>query len=547
MLKFINKLELQDITLDLWNKTKQKYFQDVSFDRESRKLIFSKDGNESEVQLDFINKWEDLYGIVKYPLVNLYDANSVIDGSYYSSNGAIQDNDGWARFSIPVEKGEKITVCKALADNGVFTYMNINNEVVTTQTVSNVKVGSWNAVYSTTVPDDDRITQVGINITKARNEINNKKIMFYKGDVEPSKEYVPYTNGAGLLIDCSLVNLAFDSRHSDLTSATLSGAINEINTKINLFSNLKDLMNMITTRIEATSKHISRVDAECSKLQAPNVFTKKNMFENYSPIVSKNFVIESFGQGLSSTFNRVATDTEFVVDLSYQFNSLHDATHLLVPIKNAAGGEQIRASYFIVDSTSYDILEAESSLNIYTVQEDIEYMGEKCIKIPIARTFLDTNVSFGLRVEPLEDRGLHMVANSGDSASTWIGNSLGQAGDKIDTSNCKNISYSYQVVQYRTSEIVTYFDLELKNLGVNSTASVYTANNRRHEVGEVIYLLKDGKEHIVGDAIFKKCDGTTLLSMDYPEFAEFMNVSRKRITLPTIEQNKGVHAYVCVK
>lgn len=94
----------------------------------------------------------------------------------------------------------------------------------------------------------------------------------------------------------------------------------------------------------------------------------------------------------------------------------------------------------------------------------------------------------------------------------------------------------------------------LKNM-IDNVSTSFT--NRRiqdspiesnHIIGEVIYLLKDSKEHITGNSVYLKCDGSKVLSSEYPELATIINKTKKKnIILPSIDSNNGTYAYVRAK
>lgn len=177
----------------------------------------------------FVEDWEDLSDITKITKLNRFNNKETINGSYYNENGNISNDSNWARHIVSCQPGQQLTIVKRRHDSSNVVYLTEDGTFVKKESYGGVDHNEWR-YYGITVPSDESIAKIGFNIHKPTNSIS--EIMVYDDHSLPGSAYIPFTNGASILVDSNNVAQSFDTTGTDLVSSTIHEAIKEVNNKI---------------------------------------------------------------------------------------------------------------------------------------------------------------------------------------------------------------------------------------------------------------------------------------------------------------------------
>ena len=214
--------------MELFNR---KFVSNLSYDVTNRALNQTKGGQESEVMNGLVTTWGHLDYTTEYKIDNIFIKDTIIDGECYHNNGVIVYDSDWCRVNIPCTPGETISIAKKAHDSQVVTYLNASGGRIDGANINYRNVNGW-VHYIVTVPNNNDITQISVNIYKPRNPLDNDSVMIYRGNKVPSVDYCPPNNGRLVILDGDRVELTFDPTGTNLTSVKAHEAIKELDKKI---------------------------------------------------------------------------------------------------------------------------------------------------------------------------------------------------------------------------------------------------------------------------------------------------------------------------
>lgn len=178
-----------------------------------------------------VERWGDLEYLIEHKIANIFNKDVIIDSQRHHANGVITTESEWCRYEISCKPNEVISIAKKKHDSQVITFLNSSGNRVMSDNYTSKSVNGWQH-YIITVPSNNDIEKVSINIYKPHNPLDGNSVMIYKGDKEPTTEYYPFANGYNVIIDGSKVALTFDPTGSSLASLTTHDAIIELDKKI---------------------------------------------------------------------------------------------------------------------------------------------------------------------------------------------------------------------------------------------------------------------------------------------------------------------------
>lgn len=204
-----------------------------------------KDIDLENLDLDFVNDWEDLSHTVRITKQNIFNpSDHVIKGSYYYNfdNGNIRDdNTGtWARTVIPFTPGTIYTVYKTKHISQVFVFLNEDGVVVDMTKMSGTTMNG-NTFTKRYKIDTNNVPQgavaFGFNIVIDKNnsdyiDVNHNVMVFAEELTQGFDDFIPYTNGAEIVVDGSEVSIEFDSNGTNIMANTVNGALQDLDKRI---------------------------------------------------------------------------------------------------------------------------------------------------------------------------------------------------------------------------------------------------------------------------------------------------------------------------
>ena len=242
-MSMINKTRLEEFGNGLWAKIKQEVgdgIVNISFDDNTSILTATKgDGTSIEINLiSLVEDWRDLSHVTEISVPNLFSSGRMIPGYWYEANGNLQANSAWSYYisDFEISAGQTYRRIADLNTNStVCAFLNANNELV--------EVGNWTKIadiqgkhaYELTIPNTSNIKKFTINLQHKINQQNG--LYLWDGVHNPTDVYVPYSDGASILIDGTNVSTKFDPKDSALKSTTLASAIREVNGKFKTIYN----------------------------------------------------------------------------------------------------------------------------------------------------------------------------------------------------------------------------------------------------------------------------------------------------------------------
>ena len=274
-----------------------------------------------------------------------------------------------------------------------------------------------------------------------------------------------------------------------------------------------------------------------------NNFTNKNDFDFYSPTVTRDFTIASFGA--TSTSNRrfeLFNNSHYIATLHHKFSDTSKfVSNLIIPIVNAQVGDTVNATYFIFNNNNR-VIQAPGFYSTYRV-EDIDMVGCKCIRIQINRTFSEI-VGFGFSVQPKSVRGttigLAYAIDNSASEKVWSSAQTPQNNHDLSSGVSTGRVFPYKITHHTKSELVTRFELE-------KVTQMYP----RNLIGEMKQLSYDAGNSLEdGTNTWLRANGQAINSNDYPSLYEKLHTSRVdadiEVTIPMVNSQVGYY-YICAK
>lgn len=237
MSKFLRKTQFEHVIKSLWDKAKEKFVEDITFDKDvdsqtnkpKNTLKKTKNGQTEDVVNHVVTEWKDLEYATQSTNFNIFNPSIFKDGEYYNSIGTLEKTPNWGNFKIPCSGGDTFTLFKKTHDS-------INLGLLSGgRWVQNLKVSYNNdngwVKYTINIPQTGQFDSISIPV---HNQTNNYKsgVMLFSGDVQAPAEFIPFTNNRVVSIDGSKVALTFDATGSSLTSSTTHDAIKELDSKI---------------------------------------------------------------------------------------------------------------------------------------------------------------------------------------------------------------------------------------------------------------------------------------------------------------------------
>lgn len=212
-------------------KINEKFVSNIEFEDTTRTLKKTISGQEEDVVSGLVTQWGDLEYIIEHKIANIFNEGAIIDSQHHHANGVITNEPEWCRYEIPCKPNEVISIAKKKHDSQVITFLNSSGNRIMSDSSTSKSVNGWQH-YIITVPSNNDIEKVSINIYKPHNPLGGNNVMIYKGDKEPTTEYYPFANGYNVIVDGSKVSLTFDPTDSSLKSLTTHDAIIELDKKI---------------------------------------------------------------------------------------------------------------------------------------------------------------------------------------------------------------------------------------------------------------------------------------------------------------------------
>lgn len=183
----------------------------------------------SNLNDNFITKWEDLDHVTRYPYANLIDYGKKITGYWYGNNGGEHHipNTFWSIYELPVKPNGIYTIFRknATLDSSRYEFFNDDTHIETRQ-VQNATHDGWHK----------QVIQVPHNVNKVgmcfQHNLNSEdSLMAIEGDLSNiSVNFIPYIDGQLLQIGNEL-SLKFDNTGTNINSKTISSAIKELSNR----------------------------------------------------------------------------------------------------------------------------------------------------------------------------------------------------------------------------------------------------------------------------------------------------------------------------
>ncbi len=314
---------------------------------------------------------------------------------------------------------------------------------------------------------------------------------------------------------------------------------------------IDDLANYVpTSDVANTANKIPRIQANgklpisiipdsntnnLAKLNEGNTFTERNNFTKYSPMVSKYFTLSQFANHTANL--EILTQDIAWANLNYKFKANQQIDDALIPIVNGEVGDNISAYYFVINTGNNQMYQTHQHFyEVYQVV-DVEYMGHKCLRIPINKSFgVETSIGFRIQSRTIGNRQVGAAYTpNGVGTDSWTHSLLQLPSNGTYTDPNSRYVFPYKIGKYAESEMVTRFDIQYGTV----PSSTFT-------VGELKTLFYDAGENAeIGGRSWLRCDGQTVQRDANPTLFDAMQVANTQdtVTLPTSTPNNYI--YIC--
>lgn len=235
MPNIVRHTEFKKVVDALWSKIKTNFITDITYNPVDRTLNKTKNNLNEEIT-KVVTEWKDLEYTTQSSLKNVFDKNTQVteDRHYFVNIGFVNDQ-SWRIATIPCSGEKQFTIVKmSKHDSGHIAFLDERNRILGDVNASSYTTVGGKTVYRITIPSN--LTDVAyftVNIHKQT--LTPDQLMVFSGHIDDSDiptKYVPFSDGATVLIDSNEVALSFDGTGTDLSSATIHSVIKELNGKI---------------------------------------------------------------------------------------------------------------------------------------------------------------------------------------------------------------------------------------------------------------------------------------------------------------------------
>lgn len=214
----------------------RKFVSNVSYDATDRSLKQTKDNQESTLVTGIVTKWGDLeHTTQSTTLKNIFDKTTQVEDNKQYYFGSIRDNQEWKIIKVPCSVGKEYTITKGIKhDSQQFGVYDSNGTLIHNGSTTSNKLINGRMTYKLTIPVT--ATDATYFVTSLfKVDSNENDVMVFEGnltDDEIPVDYIPFMDGASVLVDSNEVALTFDKTGTSLISVTVHSAIKELDKKI---------------------------------------------------------------------------------------------------------------------------------------------------------------------------------------------------------------------------------------------------------------------------------------------------------------------------
>lgn len=233
MPNIVKHTEFKKVVDALWNKVKGTFVTEVNYDTNGSILKYVKNGLETEIT-KVVTEWKDLEYTTQSSLKNVFDKNTQVEDNKRYYYDRIQENQDWKIARIPCQAGDEFTIIKSDRNDssqiGLFEASGVHIQ----STSATYKLVKGRVVYHLTIPSSVNNVSYFV-VSMEKNITNSDEVMVFKENVVDNDiptNYVPFTDGATVIINSSEVALSFDGTGTNLSSSTVHSAIKELSGKI---------------------------------------------------------------------------------------------------------------------------------------------------------------------------------------------------------------------------------------------------------------------------------------------------------------------------
>lgn len=225
MPKFLRKLEFEKVIKALWNTSKSRFIEEITFDNTTKRLTRTKNGQEDEVVNKIVTEWKDLDHVSDITSTNIFDVKNLKYGKYfYNHRPELIESSDYAYYTFDCNPSDTFTVVKKQHDSQTFGFLDANGTVIENRRVVQ-RVVNGRTYYHLTVPQTPTIVKAGFNVHLPSNKVS--EVELHTGHIQPTAHFMPNTNGAEIIVDGTQVSIGFDPMDSGLSSTTVESAIRE--------------------------------------------------------------------------------------------------------------------------------------------------------------------------------------------------------------------------------------------------------------------------------------------------------------------------------
>lgn len=232
----VNYEKLKTILEALWNKTKDKFIEDIVYEVDTNELSKTKNGTKEVVIDHVVERWGDLEHTLHPKNKNIFDKDTqVTDNKYYFVGVGFVNDQNWCMAAIPCSGGEQFTIVKmSNHDSKHFAFLDEIGSLVGELSTPIQTTVNGKAVYKITIPSD--LTDVAyFTVNMHKQTVTQDQVMVFSGHLEDNEipnVYYPYLGDLDVEIDGDKVGIRFDKDSTFLQSDTVVEAIKELDNKV---------------------------------------------------------------------------------------------------------------------------------------------------------------------------------------------------------------------------------------------------------------------------------------------------------------------------
>ena len=256
-------------------KLNEKFVSDVIYDEPTRTLKQTKNGQETDVVTGIVTKWGDLEYTTQSRLKNVFDKNTQVEDNKRFYFDHIEENPNWKIAKIPCQAGDEFTIIKNVDNDSSQIGLFDVGDVFIQKDSATHKLVNGRRVYRLAIPNN--VHNVSYFVVSMQNGVTNvDEVMIFSGNVADSNiptNYIPFADGASVIIDSNEVALSFDKTGTSLTSVTVHSAIKELDKKVVNTGTVKRVNSQNPNsqgEVTVNAEHINYDDA-LTNLRANNV------------------------------------------------------------------------------------------------------------------------------------------------------------------------------------------------------------------------------------------------------------------------------------